>query len=69
MGVRLAVVAGVEQPDPGRELGRDIDDVLTARKQSLRQRTPDTVRALDRPGPIRPRPGVRALLRSRPGQS
>jgi hypothetical protein len=38
--VGLAVVAGVEQPDPGRKLGRHIDDPFTRLHQSLRERRP-----------------------------
>ena len=38
-GIGLAVVTGVEEPDPGRELGRDIDDVLARLEESLRQWT------------------------------
>ena len=34
VGVGLAVVAGVEQPDPGRELGRHVDDVLAVGSSS-----------------------------------
>jgi hypothetical protein len=43
--VGLAVVAGVEQPCPGGQLCRHVDDPLTGLEQSLSQRTPDTVRA------------------------
>jgi hypothetical protein len=38
-GVGLAVVAGVEEPDPGCHLGRDVDDVLAGLEESLGQRT------------------------------
>jgi hypothetical protein len=34
-GVDLPVVAGVEQPDPGRELGRDIHNVFAGLEQPL----------------------------------
>jgi hypothetical protein len=37
--VGLAVVAGVEEPDPGGQLGRDVKDPLTGREQALGQRT------------------------------
>lgn len=52
--VGLAVVAGVEQPDPGSEFGGDVDDVLASLKQPLGQRAAGTVGALDRPDPLRP---------------
>ena len=68
-GVGLAVVAGVEEPDPGRELGRHIDDVLAVLEQPLRQRPAGAVGALDRPDPLRPGCGVAcASRRSRPGR-
>ena len=54
MGVGLAVVAGVEQPDPGGELRRDVDDLLAVLEEPLRQRPAGTVAALDRPDPLRP---------------
>jgi hypothetical protein len=54
-GVGLAVVAGVEMPDPCRELRRDIDDLLAGLEQPLGQRSSDTVGAFDRPDPVRPR--------------
>jgi len=37
-GVGLPGVAGVEDPDPCRELGRDVDHRLTVGEQPLRQR-------------------------------
>ena len=45
--VGLAVVAGVEQPHPGSELGRHVHHVLAGLQQPLRQRTTGTVAALD----------------------
>jgi hypothetical protein len=54
VGVGLAVVSGVEQPRPGRELGRHVHHVLAMSQQSLRQRAAGAVAALDRPDPIRP---------------
>jgi hypothetical protein len=54
VGVGLAVVTGVEQPRPGGELGGHIHHVLPVGQQPLRQRTPCTVAALDRPDPVRP---------------
>ena len=68
-GVGLAVVAGVEQPDPGGELGRDVDDLLAVLEEPLRQRPAGAVAALDRPDPLRP--GLRrtsASRCSRPGR-
>ena len=61
VGVGLAVVAGVEQPDPGGELRRDVDDVLAVVEQPLRQRPAGAVAALDRPDPLGP--GLRRSLR------
>ena len=50
-GVGLAVVAGVEEPDPGGELGRHVHHLLTRLQQSPGQRASSTVAALDgRPG-------------------
>jgi hypothetical protein len=51
VGVALPAVTGVQQPSPGRQLGRHVDHVLTRLQQPLRQRPADTVRALDRPHP------------------
>jgi len=53
-GVGFAVVAGVEQPDSGRELRWHIDHLLAGRDQALGQRTTGTVGSLDRPEPVRP---------------
>jgi hypothetical protein len=58
--VGLAVVAGVEEPDPGGELGRDVNDLLTVLEQSLRERSAGTVASLDRPDPPWPGAGVLA---------
>lgn len=52
--VGLPVVAGVEEPDPAGELGRDIDDLLTGLEQPLGQRSSHAVSAFDRPHPLRP---------------
>jgi hypothetical protein len=52
--IGLAVVAGVEQPRAGRELGRHVDHVLAVGQQPLRQRSAGAVAALDRPHPLRP---------------
>ena len=40
MRVGLAVVAGVEEPHPGGELGWDVEDVLAGLRESLRPRPP-----------------------------
>jgi hypothetical protein len=53
-GVCLAVVTDVEQPDPGGELRRDVDDVLASLQQSLGQWAAGAVAALNRPDPLRP---------------
>jgi hypothetical protein len=52
MGVGLAVVTGVEQPGPCRELGRHVNHGLAVGQQTLRQRATGTVAALDRPHPV-----------------
>ncbi|GAA2170184.1 hypothetical protein GCM10009845_39080 [Pedococcus bigeumensis] len=44
-GVGLAVVAGVEQANPGGQLGRHVDNMFAIFEQSLRQRPPRTVAA------------------------
>ena len=54
VGVGLAVVAGVEEPDPGRELRGDVDDLFAVFEESLRERSAGTVAALDRPDPVGP---------------
>ena len=69
VGVGLAVVAGVEEPDPGSELRRDVDDLLAVLEQSLGERSAGTVAALDRPDPLAATLRVgRASRRSRPGR-
>jgi hypothetical protein len=60
VGVGLAVVAGVEEPDPGGELGRHVDHVFPVLKQSLGQGPSGAVAAIDRPNPLRPSLGVAA---------
>ena len=57
-GVGLAVVAGVEEPDPGGQLGRDIEDPFAGLDQPLGQRTAGAVGSLDRPDPVRPGPDI-----------
>lgn len=51
--VGLAVVAGVDQPIPGWQLGRHVEHLLTGRDQPLRQRTDGAVGALDCPRVLR----------------
>ena len=53
-GIGLAVVAGVEEPHPGSELGRHVHDVLAGLEEPLRQRPAGAVASLDRPDPLRP---------------
>jgi hypothetical protein len=53
--VGLAVVAGVEEPDPGRELGWDVHYVLAGLEQTLGQWSAGAVASLDRPNPLGPR--------------
>ena len=43
-----------QQPDPGAELGLDVDDLLPGGHELLSQQVPEAARALDRPGPLRP---------------
>ena len=57
--VGLPVVAGVEQPDPGGELGRHIDNMFPSFEEPLGERTSNSVSALDGPDPVRP--GLRVL--------
>ena len=54
VGVGLAVVAGVEQPDPGGELGGDVNDSFAVFEESLRERPAGPVAALDCPDPLGP---------------
>ena len=64
VGVGLALVAGVEQPCPRRELGRHVDHVLAVGQQALRHQPPGTVAALNRPdqlGPCRDDPPHRCV--------
>jgi hypothetical protein len=63
VGVGLAVVTGVEQPDPSSELRRDVDNVLAVLEESLRQRAAGAVAALDRPDPLGLGAGVLAHRR------
>jgi hypothetical protein len=52
-GIGLAVVAGVEEPDPGGELGRHIDHLLAGFKEPLSQRSAGAVDSLNGPDPFR----------------
>ncbi len=52
--VGLAVVAGVEQADPGCELRWDVDDSFAVFEESLGQRPASAVAALDRLDPLGP---------------
>jgi len=56
--VGLAVVAGVEQPHPGSELGRHVQDALTGLQEPLGQWSTGAVGALHCPDPLRPGLGV-----------
>ncbi len=75
VGVGLAVVAGVEQPSPGRQLRRDVDHPLTVGEQPLSQRPTGAATAFDGPHPIRPggdvllHCGVAGLVRVEPAAS
>ena len=60
MGVGLAVVAGVEEPDPGGELRWHVDHLLAVLEQTLREGTAGAVASLNRPDPLRPSLGVAA---------
>jgi hypothetical protein len=53
-GIGFAGIAGVEDPHPRGQLGRHVQHRLTLGEQPLRQRTADTLRALDRPPVVRP---------------
>ncbi len=53
-GVGLAVVAGVEESNPGGESRRDVDDLLAGLEEALGQGAPGAVGALDRPDPFGP---------------
>jgi len=45
-------MASIEQPDPGRELGRHINNLLAGLDQTLSQRPAGAVGALDHPDPV-----------------
>jgi hypothetical protein len=51
MGIGLVVVAGVEQPDPGGELRRDVDDVFAVLEEPLRERASETLDTYSHLGP------------------
>jgi hypothetical protein len=52
--VCFAVVAGVEQADPGSELRRDIDNAFAVLEQALGERSAGSVAAFNRPDPVGP---------------
>ena len=56
--VGLAALPGVEHPHPGGQLRRHVQHWFPVAHQPLRQRTPGTVGAFDRPDPGRPLPHV-----------
>ena len=69
VGVGLAVVAGVEQPDPGRELRRHVDHLLAVLEETLSEWSSGAVRSLNRPDPLAAkRRRTCASRRSRPGR-
>ncbi len=49
VGVALVDPAGVHQPDPGRQLGGHVDDVLAGADELLGQQRPHAGGTLDRP--------------------
>jgi hypothetical protein len=53
-GVGLAVVASVEETDPGGELRGDVDNLFAVFQESLRQWPPGAVAAVDRPHSVVP---------------
>ena len=53
-GIGLAVVAGVEEPDPGSQLGRHVHHLLARLEEPLCQGSTGAVAALERPDPLRP---------------
>jgi len=59
-GIGLAVVAGIEEPDPGGQFGWDVHDVLAGLEESLGQWGADAVASLDRPDPVGPGLRVRS---------
>ena len=71
-GIGRAVVTGVEEPDPGRELGWDVHDLSAGLEEPLGQGPASTVAAPDRPDPVRsslhvhPHRGVASLVGAEP---
>jgi hypothetical protein len=67
--VVLVRVPRGQQPHPGRELGPDVQHALPGGGQLPGQQVPRAVRALDRPGPLRPgrSPGQQPLHLIRAG--
>ena len=53
-GVGLAALTGREDPRPGRQLRRHVDDLLAIGEQPHRDVAADAAAALDRPDPVRP---------------
>jgi hypothetical protein len=51
-GIGLASLTCREDPRPGGELRRNVDDVLTGGQEPHRDVVPDAVAALDRPDPV-----------------
>jgi hypothetical protein len=56
--VGFAALPGSEYPRPGRQLRRDVDDVLALGRQPLRDVPADALATLDRPDPLRPLPPI-----------
>jgi hypothetical protein len=52
VGIGRTVVTGVDEPDPSSELRGDVDDLFAVFEQSLGERPPGAVAALDRPDPV-----------------
>jgi hypothetical protein len=57
IGIGLAPVTGRQHPNPGGQLGRHIHHPLPVRHQLLGEGPADAMRALHRPGPLRPAAG------------
>lgn len=53
-GRRSCGCGGVEEPDPGGELGWDVDDLFAVLEEPLGQRSACAVASLDCPDPLRP---------------
>jgi hypothetical protein len=57
-GVGLATLTGGEHPGSRRQLGWDVDDVLTVDEQPVSDVATDAVAPFDRPDPLGPLPAV-----------